>query len=341
MSRHFASDNNAGMHPEVLAAVQNANESHAAAYGADETSRAAEDVFERVFGSGIRSFLLFNGTAANVLPLRHVTRSHEAIVCASTAHVYVDECGGMEAAGARKLIPIEGQHGKLTPEMLALPLLDRGDVHRVQPRVLSISQATEYGTVYTIDELRALCDFAHANGMLVHMDGARLANAAAALGEGLRAVTRDAGVDVLSLGGTKNGLLGADAVIFFEESLGRDFEFTRKQMLQLGSKMRFLATQFVALLGGDLWHRSASHANAMATLLESRVRDLAGVTLTRPVQTNAVFATLHPDAIERLRKRYRFGIWNAATSEVRWMTAWDTTAEDVEQFAQAIAEAVG
>jgi threonine aldolase len=337
--RHFASDNNAGVHPEVLRALASVNEGHAAAYGADEITARFDAVIEATFGSGALGFALFGGTAANVLPLRHLTREHEGIVCAATAHIHVDECGAVEATAGRKLLPQPSVNGKLTPEVVQRVLVDRGDLHRVQPRVLSLSQATEYGTVYSVDELRALCELAHAEGMLVHMDGARIANAAVALGSDLRAVTRDVGVDVLSLGGTKNGLMGADAVVFFDERLAAGFEFVRKQMMQLGSKMRFLAIQFVALLENDLWRRGALHANAMAQLLHSEVQDIPGVTITQPVQTNAVFAVLSQQAIERLQQTWRFGIWNEALREVRWMTAFDTTEDDVRAFARHIAAA--
>jgi len=340
MQRHFASDNNAGVHPEVLRAIADANAGHSAAYGADTYTARAESRFREVFGEGTETFFVFGGTAANALAIGQLTHSYEAIICADTAHINVDECGAIEATAGRKLIVVSAADGKIRPDMLERALADRGDVHRVQPRVLSISQATEYGTLYEVEELRALCDFAHSRGLLVHMDGARLANAAAALRSDLRALTRDVGVDVLSFGGTKNGLMGAEAVIFFDSRLSTGFVFLRKQMMQLGSKMRFLAVQFEALLADDLWRRSAAHANEMAALLAEQTRALPGLSITQPVQTNAVFARFEPAAIRRLNDSYRFSMWNPATSEVRWMTAFDTTAEDVRAFARAVADAL-
>lgn len=337
---HFASDNNAGVHAEVLRALARANAGHAAAYGTDDDTARVEALFHRIFGDGSRVFFVFGGTAANALALRHTTRSWEGIVCARVAHVNVDECGAIEAVANRKLIPLPSPDGKVTRPLLEEAAADLRDVHRVQPRVLSVSQATEYGTVYGLNELRALCESAHSLRMLVHMDGARLANAAAALGVGLREVTRDCGVDVVSFGGTKNGLLGAEAVLFFDPALSDNFGFVRKQMMQLASKMRFLAVQFEALLEDELWLRSAAHANAMAALLESLVRDLPGLTITHPVETNAIFARLPAEAIARLQKSHRFSMWNTATSEVRLMTAFDTTEEDVREFAAAMAAAL-
>lgn len=338
MRVHFASDNNAGVHPEVLRAIANANEAHAAAYGGDEHTARTTARLRSVFGNDAEVFFVFNGTAANTLALTHLTRSHEAIICAATAHINVDECGALEAVGGRKLLSIEAANGKVTPDALARFGDSRGDVHRVQARVLSISQATEYGTVYTLAELRALCAAAHDAGLLVHVDGARLANAAVALGCGLGEMTRDVGVDVVTFGGTKNGLLGAEAVIFFDASQAEGFAFLRKQMMQLGSKMRFLAAQFDAILTDELWKRSAAHANAMAALLAHSVRGLPGLTVTQSVETNAVFARIPRAAIHELQRTYRFNVWNPASNEVRWMTAFDTTEESVRKFAGAVAD---
>jgi threonine aldolase len=338
--RDFASDNNAGVHPAVLAAVAEANAGHERAYGHDPYTERAEAEFRRHFGDAAKAWLVFNGTAANVLGLKAVTEPHNAVICVDGAHINVDECGAPERFTGCKLLPAPSPDGKLRPGDIARYLRDQGDEHRVQPRVVSISQATELGTVYQPVEIRALADTAHRNGLLLHMDGARLANAAVGLGVSLRQCTTDAGVDVLSFGGTKNGLLGAEAVVFLHGQAGEEMPFLRKQGMQLASKMRFLAVQFIALLGTDLWRQNADHANRMARLLAERVRDVRGVTLTQPVEANGVFARIPAEHIPALQARAFFYVWNAETSEVRWMTAWDTTEEDVERFAEAVREIV-
>jgi threonine aldolase len=338
--RDFASDNNAGVHPAVLAAIAEANTGHERAYGHDPYTKRAEAVFRRHFGDTARAWLVFNGTAANVLSLKAVTEPHQAVICADGAHVNVDECGAPERFTGCKLLPVRAPDGKLRPADIARHLKDRGDEHRVQPRVVSISQATELGTVYQPGEIRALAESAHQNGLVLHMDGARLANAAVSLGVSLRACTTDAGVDVLSFGGTKNGLLGAEAVVFLQGLGGEEMPFLRKQSMQLASKMRFLAVQFTTLLDTELWRENAEHANRMARLLATRVQDVRGITLTQPVEANGVFARIPPEHIPALQARAFFYVWNAETSEVRWMTAWDTTEDDVERFAAAIREIV-
>jgi threonine aldolase len=270
-----------------------------------------------------------------------VCRPWEAAICAATAHLHVDECGAPEAIAGLKLLTADGEDGKLTPAAVKRLIVRVGDEHAVQPRVISISQATELGTLYAPDELVRLAELAHEHGLLLHIDGARLANAAATLGTSLRGITSDAGVDLLSFGGTKNGLLGAEAVVFLSPELGAGFEYLRKQSLQLASKMRYLSAQLDALLTDELWLRNASQANAMASRLASRVRDLPGVTITRPVQANAVFARLPHDSIEILQREYDFYVWDEHTDEVRWMCSWDTTEEDVDEFAAALERAVG
>ncbi len=339
--RGFASDNAATIHPEVLAAIERANTGHAFGYGHDPVTEALEARFSEHFGERARAFPVWGGTGANVLCLRAACRGWEAVICAEAAHLNVDECGAPEAIAGVKLLPVATEDGKLTPSLIERRVERIGDEHAAQPRVVSISQCTELGTVYTVDELRLLTEHAHQRGLLVHVDGARLANAAAALGVSLGAVSTEVGVDMLSFGGTKNGLLGAEAVVFLEPSLGEGFEYLRKQSMQLASKMRFLSAQLDALLTGELWLRCAGHANEMASLLAGRVRELPGVRITRPVQANAVFAVLAPDVFRRLRERYDFYVWDEGTSEVRWMCSWDTTAEDVEEFAAAVAEAAG
>jgi threonine aldolase len=273
-----------------------------------------------------------------VLCLRAACRPWDAVICTETAHLSVDECGAPEAIAGVKLITVPSVDGKLDETIIEGLLGRLGDEHAVQPRVVSVSQCTELGTVYAVAELASLARVAHERGLLVHVDGARLANAAAALGVSLRAISTDAGVDMLSFGGTKIGLMGAEAVVFLDPQLADGFAYLRKQSMQLASKMRFLSAQLDALLRDELWLRCAGHANEMASLLAERVRDLPGVTITRPVQANAVFAALAPEAIASLRARYDFYVWDEAAGEVRWMCSWDTTPEDVEGFAAAVAE---
>jgi threonine aldolase len=333
--RGFASDNQAAVHPEVMDAIAAANDGHAPSYGADPWTTQAQERFSEHFGPDTRAFLVFNGTAANVLSIEALTEPWEAVICAASAHLHMDECGAPERAG-RKLLTVDAPDGRVTPE-LAEPLVTRvGDEHAVQPRVVSITQSSEVGTRYSPDDLATLADWAHARGMLLHVDGARLCNAAAGLGVPLRALTTEVGVDAVSFGGTKNGLLGAEAVLLLNPPLGESFKFRRKQAMQLASKMRYMAAQFDALLAGDLWLRSARHANAMAQRLEAAVRDLPHVTVTQPVEANAVFAVIAPELTERLQRDWPFYVWNEATGEVRWMTAWDTAPEDVDAFAAAI-----
>jgi threonine aldolase len=331
----FASDNHAGAHAQVIAAVAAANDGHAPAYGGDPWTDRAAARFREHFGPGARAFPVFNGTAANVLCLVALTQPWQGVVCARTAHLNVDECGAPERAG-RKLLTVETPDGRLTPELIEPLLVRIGDEHVVQPRVVSITQSTELGTVYRAEAVAALADWAHGHGMLLHVDGARLCNAAASLGLPLRALTTDAGVDALSFGGTKNGLLGAEAVVLLRGDVGDGLKYLRKQTMQLASKMRYISAQLDALLAGDLWERSAAHANAMARRLAAGVRDAPGVRITQPVDANGVFAILPSDATERLQRDWPFYVWDEATGEVRWMTAWDTAPEDVDAFAAAV-----
>jgi threonine aldolase len=333
--RGFASDNQAPVHPEVMAAIAAANEGHAAAYGADPWTARAEQRFRDHFGPTAQAYPVFNGTGANVLCLEALTRPWEGVVCARSAHLNVDECGAPERAG-RKLLVVDTPDGRLTPELVAPLLVRIGDEHVVQPRVVSITQSTELGTVYAPGAVAALAEWAHAHGMLLHVDGARLCNAAAALGVPLRELTTDAGVDALSFGGTKNGVMGAEAVVLLRDEIADGFRYRRKQAMQLASKMRFVSAQLEALLEGDLWQRCAAHANAMARRLADAVRDLPGLTITQPVEANAVFAVLAPEATESLQRDWPFYVWDDNTGEVRWMTAWDTTSEDVDAFAAAV-----
>ena len=344
--RGFASDNFAGVHPDVLAAVAEANDGHAPAYGEDPWTAATGELFRHHFGEQASAFPVFNGSAANVLSLLATARPFEAVICPTTAHMNVDECGAPERIAGVKLLTLATPDGKLTPELVTrcMKRIRIGDQHQAQPRIVSISDATELGTVYTQHEVRALAELAHERQMLLHVDGARLANAAASLDVPLRALTTDAGADLVSFGGTKNGLLLGDAVVFLDAELARDFEYLRKQSLQLASKMRFISVQFEALLRDDLWLSNARHANAMALRLARAVKEIPGIRITQLVESNAVFALLPRQATARLLEQWPgelpFHVWNEETGEVRWMTAWDTTPDDVDRFASAIADAV-
>jgi threonine aldolase len=301
-------------------------------YGADDYTDSAVRSFKRHFGEDIEVFFVFNGTAANCLGLKALTDSYNAVICAEAAHIYVDECGAPEKFTGCKLLPVATQEGKLTVDAVSAAYHGIGDEHHVQPRVISITQATEVGTVYEPNEIQALAQFAHQRQMFLHVDGARIANAAASLGVGLREATRDCGVDVLSFGATKNGALGAEAVVFFDAKLAANFKFYRKQGMQLASKMRFIAAQFEALLSDDLWLRNARHANAMAQLHKVEVSKIPQVKIIYAVEANGVFAKIPREAIRKLQERYFFYVWNEAESIVRWMCSWDTTEEDVKQF---------
>jgi threonine aldolase len=335
-ARGFASDNSATIHPEVLAAIVRVNVGHAFGYGHDEYTRRVEALVAEEFDEQARAFFVFNGTGANVLSIRSTCRPWQAVICADTAHMNLDECGAPEHIAGVKLLSAPGENGKLTPEAVKRLISRVGDEHAVQPRLISISQSTELGTLYSIRETEALAKLAHANGMLLHVDGARLSNAAAALDVPLRALTTDVGVDVVSFGGTKNGLLAAEAVVFRDADGAADVAYLRKQSLQLASKMRFFAAQFEALLTDELWLRCAEHANAMAERLASSVKDVRGLTITRPVHCNAVFATLPKKARIELQEEFAFYVWDEEAGEVRWMCSWDTTTEDVDAFADAV-----
>jgi threonine aldolase len=339
-TRSFASDNNAGVHPEILEAIARANQGHVVAYGDDPYTRSAIAKFEEHFGTGISVFFTFNGTGANVLGLQAMMRPYHAVLCSDYAHIYTDECGAPEKHLGSKLIPLPHQDGKITVEQVKHAHHGIGDQHHVQARVLSITQSTEMGTVYQPGEIQALARFAHAHDMYLHVDGARLANAAASLKQTLRQATRDLGVDVLSFGGTKNGIIGGEAVVFFNEALASDFLFLRKQGMQLASKMRFIAVQFEALLTGELWRRSAEHSNRMAQLLQAEIRKIPQVRIVWRVEANGVFAQIPEPAIERIKQRYFFYPWIEEECIVRWMCSFDTTEEDVREFASYVAEAV-
>ncbi|MFV0420645.1 threonine aldolase family protein [Oleidesulfovibrio sp.] len=334
--KSFASDNTAGVHPRIMDALCKASAGHAAPYGDDEYTAEVRRQFMAHLGEDIAVFPVFAGTAANVLALRGMLKPWQAVICSDVAHINVDETGAPESMAGLKLLAMPSCDGKLTPEAIEPALANIGVVHHAQPGVLSITQATEYGTVYTVDEVKALADVAHSNGLLLHMDGARIANAAASLGVSLRQVTRDAGVDVLSFGGTKNGLMFGEVVVVFKPELAEGYNYLRKQYGQLSSKMRFISAQFIELLKDGLWLESATHANAMTAKLATGLKSLSKAKITRPVQGNAVFACLPADAIAALREEYLFNVWDAATNEVRLMTSFATSSEDVEEFIEAI-----
>src|SRR5579862_1274886 len=339
--RSFGSDNNAPVAPEILQAIVDANDGDAVGYGDDSWTARAIARFKEHFGDRTDVYLTFNGTGANVAALSSLLRPWEAVLAPASAHLQTDECGALERFAGSKVIPIATADGKLRPSDVEPYLLAGHGVHFPQPRAISISQAPEFGGIYELDEIRNLCSFARERGLLVHMDGARLANAAVALGATLRESTVDLGVDVLSFGGTKNGLLLGEAICFFKPELhGGAAPYVQKQSMQLASKMRYVAAQFDALLADGRWSRYAAHANAMAEMLYQRVKNIPGVRGTRQVRCNAIFATLDRDAIETIQREFFFYVFDEALPEVRWMTHWATTEQDVEEFAACIRRAV-
>lgn len=332
MNRGFASDNNAGIHPEILKAIENANSGHMVGYGNDPLTQQAIHLFKEQFGDETDVYFVFNGTGANVLALSNVTQSFHAVICADTAHIQVDECGAPEKFTGCKLLPVASVKGKLTPESIKKHLHGFDFEHHAQPKVISISQVTEMGTVYSVEEIKAIAALAHRHNMLVHMDGARIANAAVALDLPFKAFTKDAGVDLLSFGGTKNGMMMGEAVLFFNPDLSENAKYIRKQSMQLFSKMRFTSAQFLAYFNDGLWKKNALHANRMAKLLESEVLKTGKARLTQQTEANGVFAILPKAVIPELQKEYFFYVWDESASEVRWMTSFDTTEDDIYGF---------
>lgn len=337
---HFASDNNSPAHPAVMEAILEANKGHALAYGDDFFTVRASEQLKEAFGTECAPFFLYTGTGANVLSVAALTRSYNAVICADNAHLNGAECGAAEKFAGVKLYTVPSQTGKFSTEDIKAFFRYQGDQHHAQPRVVSLTQSTDFGQCYTVDEVREICDFAHEHGLFVHMDGARISNACAALDVSLQEMTAKAGLDVLSLGGTKNGLLGAEAVVFFRPELAEGFEYFRKQGMQLASKMRFLAVQMEALFAGHLWLENARQANRMARLLREELARIPGLELTREVQTNMVYCTIPPDAIRKIWKDYLFYIFDQGKSEVRLVTNYDTTEEDVQGFAAVTREAM-
>ena len=334
--KSFASDNYSGVHPTILKALIEANQDHASSYGNDLYTQKAEAVFRSIFGQDTEVLFVFNGTGANVVSLQCAVQSFDLILCAETSHIHSDECGAPIKATGAMLRPIVTPDGKLTPELIEPYLKGFGNMHNVQPRVISISQTTELGTVYQIEELKRLCNFAHAHGLVVHLDGARISNAVAALGVDVKACTVDCGVDIMSFGGTKNGLLMGEAILIFNPALSVNAQFIRKQTTQLFSKMRFISAQFVALFEQDLWLTMAHHANRMAQMLASEIKKLPFVTLTQAVEANALFVKLPAAMVEPLQKEFPFYLWDEKKVEARWMCSYDTTEEEIHLFVKRL-----
>ncbi|MGA1453049.1 MAG: threonine aldolase family protein [Pontimonas sp.] len=340
--RGFASDNYAGVHPEVLQALTDANEGHQVSYGEDDYTTKLTDVIREHFGARSEVFPVFNGTGANVLSLTAMMPRWGAVICSSLAHIHTDEGGAPERVSGLKLYPVSHHQGKITPEDIATEAFGFGDEHRAQPAVVSITQSTELGTVYTPSEVKDIADFTHDHGMLLHMDGARLWNAAASLGVPFSAFTSDVGVDIVSLGGTKNGIMGAEAIVVINPDAVDGLIYLRKMSMQLASKMRFVSAQLLALFENGLGLRSATHANTMAQRLRNSLEEgiasgaLSGLSFSAPTQANAVFAVLDPEVSDRIRQTFRFYDWDRSVGEVRWMCSFDTTEEDIERFVETI-----
>ncbi len=330
--RGFASDNNAGVHPRILEAMAACNQGHTIGYGDDVYTKTALEKFKTIFGNDTETFFVFTGTAANVLGITAISQSFNSVICAETAHIHVDECGAPEKFSGCKLLSIPTSDGKLTPESIKKHLHGFDFEHHSQPGLVSITQVTEMGTLYTAAEIKAIADLVHDHDMYLHMDGARIANAAVALNSDFKSFTRDAGVDILSFGGTKNGMMYGEAIVFMNPALAKNFKYLRKQGMQLASKMRYMGAQFIAYFEDNLWHKNATHANAMAGLLAEKLGEIPGVEITQPVQANGVFVILPRETIASLQNEYFFYIWNESRAEVRLMASFDTSEEDVLDF---------
>lgn len=338
--RGFASDNNAGIHPEILSAIEAANIGHSRGYGDDSWCKEAVSLLKKEFGENSEIFFVLTGTGANILGLKSVLHSFNSVLCTDTSHINVDECGAPENFTGSKIISVSSPDGKLYPHLLENHLHGFDFEHHSQPGLISITQSTEMGTLYTVDEIKALADLAHKHGMFLHMDGARLSNAAVSLGLNFRTFTVDAGVDVISFGGTKNGMMIGEAVIFSNPELAKHTKYYRKQAAQLYSKMRFVGAQFIPYLKEEIWKKNAAHSNRMARLLESHVREIPGVKITQKVEANGVFAILPKEIIPLLQEKYFFYTWNELLGEVRWMTSFDTKEEDIFDFVNLLKQLV-
>jgi threonine aldolase len=330
--RGFASDNNAGIHAEILKEIMTANSGHVTGYGSDIYTEKALNMFKDHLGSDTETYFVFTGTAANVLGLSSIMRSWNSVITASTAHLEGDECGAPEKFIGCKVLVVDTPDGKISPVLIEKHMHGIDFEHHSQPKVVSITQSTEMGTVYTVDEIAALADYAHSSGMLLHMDGARIANAAVTLNLPFRVFTTDAGVDVLSFGGTKNGMMLGEAICFLKPGLAGDFKYIRKQGMQLASKMRFISAQYIAYFGNDLWKKCASHSNAMARMLGDKLKPVKGITITQKIESNGIFVIMPSDIAERMRSHYFFYPWDEKRSEWRLMCSWDTEEEDIEDF---------
>lgn len=336
IKKTFASDNYSGVHPDIMDALLRANAGHVESYGGDTFTEDAIRKFQTLFGEDTGVYFVYNGTGANVLGLQALTRSFHSILCAELAHIQVDESTAPERFLGCKLVPVPAPNGKMTPASLKEKIQRMGDQHHAQARVISLSQSTEYGTVYTIEELQAISGLARKNNLFLHMDGSRIANAAVSLNADFRSFTRDAGVDVLSFGGTKNGMMFGEAVLVFNPAAEEYMKFFRKQAMQLHSKMRFISAQFSALLSDNLWKRNAEHANRMARLLETGLKKIPAIQITRPVEANGVFAVFPEKAIKPMQDENFFYVWNERTSEVRLMCSFDTTEGEVSGFVERL-----
>lgn len=334
--RGFASDNNSGVHPEIMKAINNANIGHTVAYGDDIYTEKAIAKFKEHFGNNIDVYFVFIGTAANVLGLNAATRSWNSVICAETAHINEDECGAPEKFNGFKLLTVETPNGKLTVDFIKTKMNGIGFEHHSQPKIISITQVSELGTVYTAKEIKEISDYAHKNNMYLHMDGARIANAAVSLNKEFREFTTDAGVDILSFGGTKNGMMYGEAIIFLNKSLGENFKYIRKQGMQLASKMRFISAQFDRYLSKDIWYENAKHANMMAKLLASKIETISQIKITQKVEANGIFVIVPKEIIPKLKEEFFFYDWDETKSEVRWMTSFDTTEEEINNFVELI-----
>ncbi|HQM68901.1 MAG TPA: low specificity L-threonine aldolase [Bacteroidales bacterium] len=325
----FASDNTAGVHPLIMDEIRSANNGHTIGYGYDRFTEEAMALFKEQLGPETETFFVFTGTAANVLSLSGVTRSWNSVITASTAHLEQDECGAPEKFTGCKVLTVDSADGKISPGSVEKHMHGFDFEHHSQPKVISITQSTEMGTVYTPEEIKEIADFAHRHGLLLHMDGARIANAAVSLDLPFKTFTTDAGVDILSFGGTKNGMMFGEAVCFLKSGLSGDFKYIRKQSMQLASKMRFISAQYIAYFRDDLWKKCASHSNTMASVLAEKISSVKGITITQPVQANGVFVIMPPQVAEKVCRKYFFYPWNEKTSEYRIMTGWDTSEEDI------------
>lgn len=338
ITNNFASDNNSGIHSDILKAIIDVNVGHAIAYGEDEYTKLADKIFEEHFGPDVEAYFVFNGTAANVLGIRSMTESYHSIICADSSHISVSECNAVEKFTGCKLITIPTADGKITIEQVKKYMNVIGEQHSAQPKVISITQPTEMGRLYKPYEIKLLANFAHKNDMYLHMDGARLSNAASALNLSLKEISSDVGIDILSFGGTKNGVMCVEAVIIFNKKFRENFKYIRKQGMQLASKMRFISAQFIALLSNDLWLKNARHSNEMAKLLASELQKIPKIKLTQEVETNAVFVIIPREFVSIIQEKYFFYVWNEEISEVRLMTSFDTTKEDIDNFVNSLKE---